>query len=182
MLKTTSRPFVRAHARMFSASCMLVAKIVDAIPNWKLSCVFASACIASMVWQALSKPRFTSRTWLCTSPMPSSETRMLIRMPLLRAELDDAGEHRDGALGRQAGGVDADLAQPRQVAVEQLHHLGQVVPGRRLAAGDVEVLDRAPERVVMTGSSWASVMSDLRSPHFQLLHIVHLASQTQVQL
>ena len=28
----------------------------------------------------------------------------------------------------------------------------------------------------------SSVMSDLRSPHFQLLHIVHLASQTQVQL
>ena len=34
----------------------------------------------------------------------------------------------------------------------------------------------------MTGSSCASVMSDLRSPNFQLLHISHLASQTQVQL
>ncbi len=40
---------------------------------------------ASLRWSALafSKPFFTSRTWLCTSPMPSSETRMLIRMPLL---------------------------------------------------------------------------------------------------
>ncbi len=34
----------------------------------------------------------------------------------------------------------------------------------------------------ITGSSCASVMSDLRSPHFQLLHMVHRASQTQVQL
>ena len=35
---------------------------------------------------------------------------------------------------------------------------------------------------VIAGSSWASVMSDLRSPCFQLLHISHWASQTQVQL
>jgi hypothetical protein len=34
----------------------------------------------------------------------------------------------------------------------------------------------------MTGSSWSSVMSDLRSPHFQLLHIVQRASHTHVQL
>ena len=41
----------------------------------------------------------------------------------------------------------------------------------------------APQNgVSSTGSSCASVMSDLRSPHFQLLHIVQRASQTQVQL
>ena len=97
---------------------------------------------------ALSKPFLTSRTWLCTSPMPSSETRMLIRIPLGGAELDDPREHRDRAVRRQPGRVDADLAQPRQVPVEQLDHLRQVVPRRRLAAGDVQVLDGAPERVV----------------------------------
>ena len=36
MLNTTSSPFLRAHARMFSASFKLVAKIVDAMPNEKL--------------------------------------------------------------------------------------------------------------------------------------------------
>ena len=174
---------MRAQARMFSASDMLVAKIVAAMPNWKLSCLAASACIASIVLPALSKPFLTCRTWLWMSPMPSSDTRMLIRSPLLGAELDDPRQHRDGAMRRQAGRVDADLAQARQVPVEQLHHLRQIVPRRRLAAGDVQVLDRAPERdAPWTGSSCASVMSDLRSPNFQLLHIVHLASQTQVQL
>ena len=49
---------------------------------------------------------------------------------------------------RQSGGVDADLAHPRQMPLEHLHHLRQVVARRRLAAGDVQVLDVAPERVV----------------------------------
>ena len=41
----------------------------------------------------------------------------------------------------------------------------------------------APQNgLAKTGSSCSSVMSDLRSPHFQLLHIVHRASQTHVQL
>ena len=35
---------------------------------------------------------------------------------------------------------------------------------------------------LIAGSSCASVMSDLRSPCFQLLHISQRASQTQVQL
>ena len=62
MLKTTSRSWVRAHARMFSASGMLVAKIVAAMPNEKLSCVLASACIAAMVLVAFAKPFLTERT------------------------------------------------------------------------------------------------------------------------
>ncbi len=66
---------------------------------------------------------------------------------LLGAELDDRRQQPDRADRRQAGGVDADLAQARQVPVEELDHLRQVVPGRRLAARDVQVLDRAPERV-----------------------------------
>ena len=78
--------------------------------------------------------------------MPSSDTRMLMSRPLLGAELDDRRQQRDGADRRQPGRVDADLAQAGQMAVEQLHHLRQVVPRRRLAAGDVQVLDRAPER------------------------------------
>ena len=102
---------------------------------------------------------------------------------VLRAELDDPREHRDRAMRRQAGRVDADLAHPRQMPLEHLDHLGQVVARRRLAAGDVQVLDRAPEADGrIAGSSCASVMSDLRSPCFQLLHISHWASQTQVQL
>ena len=71
---------------------------------------------------------------------------MLIRMPFVGAELHDAREHRDGAVRRQARGVDSDLPQARQVALKQLHHLRQVVPRRRFAARDVEVLDRTPER------------------------------------
>ena len=76
---------------------MFLAKIVEAMPNEKFGCVFASACIASIVFDALSKPFLTVRTWSWTSPMPSSETRMLISTPLVGAELDDAREHRDGA-------------------------------------------------------------------------------------
>ena len=34
----------------------------------------------------------------------------------------------------------------------------------------------------MTPSTWASVMSSLRLPRFQLLHIWQRASQTKVQL
>ena len=41
----------------------------------------AIAALVAITASAQSQPRFTSRTWLCTSPMPSSETRMLIRMP-----------------------------------------------------------------------------------------------------
>jgi len=72
------------------------------------------------------------------SPIPSI---------LLGAELHDAGEHRNGAMRCEACRVDADLAHPRQTALEQLHHLRQIVAGRRLAAGNVEVFDGAPEIV-----------------------------------
>ena len=65
--------------------------------------------------------------------------------PLLGAELDDRRQQADGANRRQARRVDPDLAQAGKVALEHLHHLRQVVPRRRLAAGDVQVLDRAPE-------------------------------------
>ena len=182
MLNTTSRFFVRAQVRMFSASVRFFAKIVEAMPNWKFAWVFASACIASIVFDALSKPFLTVRTWSCTSPMPSSETRMLIRIPFSAQNSTMRVSIGMARLRRQARRVDPDLAQPGQVPLEQLDHLGQVDARGRLAAGDVQVLDRAPERDARTGSSSASVMSDLRSPHFQLLHIVHRASQTQVQL
>ena len=62
MLNTMSSFLVRAHARMFWASSRLVAKIVEAMPNWKFACSFDSACIASIVSHALSKPRLTWRT------------------------------------------------------------------------------------------------------------------------
>ena len=65
------------------------------------------------------------------------------------------------------------------------HHpadLDQVVPGRRLAARDVGVLDVLPEARAegLLDLARASCRV-LRSPRFQLLHISQRASQTNVQ-
>src|SRR5206468_6102319 len=46
---------------------------------------------------------------------------------VLGAETDDPREHGNGAMRREAGGVDADFPQPWQVAVERLHHLWQII-------------------------------------------------------
>jgi hypothetical protein len=74
---------------------------------------------------------------------------------------------------REPGGVDPDLPHPREVALEQL-----TISGKSL-----RVVGSPPEMFrfstalqngwAIAGSSWASVMSDLRSPCFQLLHISH---------
>ena len=130
------------------ASSRLVAKIVEAMPNWKSGVSAASACIASMVWQAFSKPRFTSRTWLWTSPMPSSDTRMLISTSRSAQNFTIRV-----SIGMARCGVSPVVLMPilrRRGSrfTNSSTSLGEVVAGGRLAARDVQVLDGAPERVV----------------------------------
>ena len=114
--------------------------------------------------------------------MPSSETRMLMSRSCSTQNFDDPREHRNRAVRCQSGRVDPDLAHPRQMPVEHLDHLRQVVARRRLAAGDIQVLDGAPERM-------GQGRLELRERHVRLAIpvlpvVAHLAraSQTQVQL
>ena len=79
--------------------------------------------------------------------MPSSDTRMLMRIPFAAQN-----STMRVSIGMARCGVSPVVLMPilrrrGQMAMEQLDHLRQIVPGRRLAAGDVQVLDRAPERV-----------------------------------
>ncbi len=132
---------------MFCASSRLVAKIVAAMPNWKFAYSSRQRLhrvdrLARLVEAALDVPDLIVDVADAVERDADADQQIV-----LGAELHDAGEHRDGAMRRQAGGVDADLAHPRQVALEHLHHLRQVVARRRLAAGDVQVLDGAPERM-----------------------------------
>ena len=53
--------------------------MVVEIPKLK-GCFFCSSFIARMVSLAFSNPRFTCRTWLCMSPTPSIDTRVLKMM------------------------------------------------------------------------------------------------------
>ena len=117
------------------------------------------------------------------SPTPSIDTRVLKMTPRSLARRRHLLEHRDGALRRHAGGVDPELAQARKPVEHHLADLDQVVAGRRLAAGHVGDLDVLPEvGDSNTRSICSSVMSSLRSPRFQLLHISQRASHTHVQL
>ena len=132
---------------MFSASVRFVAKIVDAMPNEKLSCFFAQRLHRLDRLRRLVEA-LLDRAHLVVDVADAVERDADADQDAVRgAELDDAREHRDRALRRQAGRVDADLAHPRQMTMEHLHHLGEIVPGGRLAAGDVEVFDRTPERI-----------------------------------
>ncbi len=63
----------------------------------------------------------------------------------LVAHLDDLGQHRNGTVGRQPGGVDAQLPQSREFIDHHAADFDQVVPGRGLAARDVRVLDVLPQ-------------------------------------
>ena len=126
MLNTMSSFSLRAHARMFSASSRFIEKIVVEMPKLN-GTRFCSSCMARIVSSALSKPRFTLRTLLCISPTPSIETRVLKMMPRSWHISATLRHHRDAALRRQAGGVDAELAEPRQ-PVE--HDRARSRPGR----------------------------------------------------
>ena len=70
------------------------------------------------------------------------------RQVVCRAELHDARQHRDGTVRRETGRVDPDLAEAGQPLVKEFDHVGQVVSGGRLTAGDVQVLEGTPELVV----------------------------------
>ena len=182
MLKTMSSFRARAHVRMFCASSRLVAKIVDAIPNEKFGFFAASACMASMVWQAFSKPRLTSRTWLWTSPMPSSDTRMLMSSPLAAQNSTmrvSIGIARFGVrpvvlmpILRKRG---SRLWNISTMSGRSLRVVGSPPEMLRFSTAPQNSWSKAP-------STSASVMSSLRLPRFQLLHIVQRASQTKVQL
>ena len=63
----------------------------------------------------------------------------------LVAELHDLRQHRDGAVMRDAGRVERELAQLRELVDHHPRDLDQVVAGGRLAAGDRGVLDVLPE-------------------------------------
>ena len=66
----------------------------------------------------------------------------------LLAHLHDLGQHRDGAVRRQAGGVQAELAQAGQLVEHDPRDVHEVVAGGRFTPGDVGVLDVLPERRV----------------------------------
>ena len=182
MLKTMSSFLARAQARMFFASSRFVAKIVAAMPNEKFECFSASACIASIVWHALSKPRFTCRTWLWMSPMPSSDTRMLIGR-----SFDAQNFTMRVSIGMARCGVRPVVLTPILRSRGSRRWNISTISGRSfLVVGSPPEMLRfstAPQKSwCMTPSSCSSVMSYLRSPRFQLLHIVQRASQTNVQL
>ena len=182
MLNTMSSFLVRAQARMFRASSILVAKIVAAMPNWKFAYSSDSACIASIVSQALSKPRLTWRTWSWMSPMPSSETRALMSRSCSAQNLTICV-----SIGMARWGVKPVVLMPTFRIRGRWRWNISTSCGRSLrVVGSPPEMFRfstAPQKGwLIAGSSSASVMSDLRSPCFQLLHISHWASHTHVQL
>ena len=167
---------------MFCASSRLVAKIVAAIPNWKFEYSSDSACIAVIVSHALSKPRLTWRTWSWMSPMPSSETRTLTSRSCPAQNFTIRV-----SIGMARCGVKPVVLMPILRIRGRWRWNSSTISGRSLrVVGSPPEMFRfstAPQNgCCIAGSSCASVMSDLRSPCFQLLHISHWASHTQVQL
>ena len=156
--------------------------MVAAIPNWKFGCSAASACMASMVCSALSKPRFTLRTWLWMSPIPSSETRMLIGRSCAAQNFT-----MRVSIGIARCGVRPVVLIPILRRRGSRLWNSSTISGRslRVVGSPPEMFrfSRAPQNLwSMTPSSCSSVMSLFRSPRFQLLHIWQRASHTNVQL
>ena len=148
MLNTMSRFLVRAHARMFLRVFHVGRE--DRRRNAELEVLVRPGQLlhrrdrlAGLVEAPFHVPHLVVNV-----PDAVERDARAEEQPVLGAELDDPRELGDRTMRRQPGRVDADLAQPRQAAVEQLDHLRQVVPRGRLAARDVQVLDRAPEVVV----------------------------------
>ncbi len=139
---------VRAHARMFWASSMLVAKIVAAMPNWKFACFCGERLhgldrLAGLVEAALHVADLIVDVADAVERDAGAD-QQIVRRRRTSTIFVSIGI---GPVRRQAGGVDADLAHPRQVPLEHLDHLRQIVARGRFAARDVQVLDRAPERM-----------------------------------
>ena len=114
--------------------------------------------------------------------MPSSETRMLISRSFSAQNFT-----MRVSIGMARAGVRPVVLMPILRRRGRCFWNISTISGRssRVVGSPPEMLrfSTAPQNgLSRTGSSWSSVMSVLRSPHFQLLHIVHLASQTQVQL
>ncbi len=120
-------------------------KMVVEIPKLK-GTRFCSSCMARIVLSALSKPPFTLRTWLCISPTPSIDTRVLKMMPRswhISATFVSIGMPRCGV---RPVVLIAELAQPRQAVEHHPADLDHVVASGRLAPGEVRDLDVLPER------------------------------------
>ena len=119
-------------------------KSVVEMPKLKLY-FFCSSFMARIVSFAFSKPRFTRRTWLCISPTPSIDTRVLKMTP--------RSWHISTifvSIGMPRWGVSPvvlmpELPQPGQPIEHDPADLDEIVAGRRLAAGNIGVLDVLPE-------------------------------------
>ena len=182
MLNTMSSFSFFAHARMLSASSRFLRE--DRRRDAEVEAVRLLQLLHRARWScsAFSKPCFTWRTSSCMSPTPSIETRVLKMTLALVAQLDDLGQHRDGAMRRQAGGVDARTcaasaacrASPRTIRPGRCGS-----SARRRRRSRSRCSSRAGAEHAARSAS--SVMSSLRSPRVQLLHISQRASQTNVQ-
>ena len=165
---------------MFSASSRFCEKIVVEMPKLKLN-VFCRSRIARMVSLALLKPFFTWRTSLCMSPTPSIETRVLKMTPFLlhiSTIFVSIGIARCGVMPvvlmpnlRRRG---RRLSITSHNSTRSLRVVGS--PPETLA---VSMFFQRPEENTLSMS--ASDISCLRSARFQLWHISHCASHTQVQ-
>ncbi len=114
--------------------------------------------------------------------MPSSDTRMLMSSPF-SAQNSTIGVSRRIA----RTGVRPVVLMPILRSRGRCRWKSSTISGRsfRVVGSPPEMFrfSTAPQKgCAIAGSSCASVRSALRSPNFQLLHISHLASQTQVQL
>ncbi len=134
-------------ARMFSASGMFLAKIVEAIPNEKFGCV-PGECLHRLDRLRRFVESVLDRAHLVVDVADAVERDTdADQHALRRAELDDLREHRDGARRREAGGVDPDLPQTWQMLLKHLHHLRQIKSRHQYPTRDIE-FDCAPERRV----------------------------------
>ena len=180
MLKTMSRPSFFAQARMFSQSSMFLLKIVAETPKLN-GTRFCSSRIASMVSFALSKPFFTWRTSLCISPTPSIETRVLKMTPFswqASATLVIIGMARCGVRPVVLMPYFRSFGSRSRKTCET-STMSFLVVGSPPESMHISTFFQSG--FWKTRSICSSVMSLLRSPRCQLLHISQRASQTNVQ-
>ena len=150
------------------------------MPKLKLI-FFCSSRIARMVSFALLKPFFTWRTSLCMSPTPSIETRVLKMTPFFShssATLVSIGIARCGVspvvLMPNLRSRGSRFSITSHNSTRSLRVVGS--PPETFA---VSMFFHSPDE--NTRSISASDISCLRSARFQLWHISHCASHTQVQ-
>ena len=180
MLKTMSSFSFFAHARMLSASSRFLEKMVEEIPKLNLF-VFCSSCMAAMVLPAFSNALRTLRTEPCISLTPSIDTRM--EKMMLRSL------HNWTTL--VSIGMARWWVMPVVLSVS-LRSLGNLsIMTRQISTMSLRVVGSPPDSEAFSMSFHSgelnavsicsSVMSSLRLPRVQLLHISQRASHTNVQ-